>query len=410
MSVTNLQSYFVIPLSIQKDGDTYLVGNAEIGDFYQFPESAVTILDMVKSGRTLSEITSHISADEDIDVADFIEQLISIGFIYPMEQSDLFWKNLKNNSDNKRILNINPRIAGTIFSPITLIIYVITVGYALYSAYYQPSLRVNWQAFYTDEYRSGLLVAVILLSLIDVVVHELSHMIAAAKYGVRSKYGLGNRLWTIVAETDLTGIMSLPKRLRYFPLLAGMMADILLISLITLLIGYILNFYQGFGIQILQALILQILSSLVWQFNVFVKTDIYFVLCTYFNYPDLDKDARIYLRRCIYRLTAGRFGASGADLYDRHIGVLRLFSVVWLIGRTFSFAILFGVYLPTIIHYIVSAAHSFSSPGESAWVAYDTITFALISLTMTGVGMYTWLRQRKLEPVAIGENNGNSVS
>ena len=41
MSTAGAQQYFVIPLSVQKDGDDYLVGNAEMGDFYQFPEQGV---------------------------------------------------------------------------------------------------------------------------------------------------------------------------------------------------------------------------------------------------------------------------------------------------------------------------------------------------------------------------------
>jgi hypothetical protein len=58
MSTAGAQQYFVIPLSVQKDGDDYLVGNAEMGDFYQFPEQGVKILNMLKSGFTAPVIQS----------------------------------------------------------------------------------------------------------------------------------------------------------------------------------------------------------------------------------------------------------------------------------------------------------------------------------------------------------------
>ena len=61
------------------------------------------------------------------------------------------------------------------------------------------------------------------LSLLQVVLHETAHMLAAARHGIKPKYGIGNRLWTIVAEPDLTGILTLPKSQRYFPMLAGLL-------------------------------------------------------------------------------------------------------------------------------------------------------------------------------------------
>jgi putative peptide zinc metalloprotease protein len=44
VTTAEAEQYFVIPLSVQKDGDDYLVGNAEMGDFYQFPAQGLKIL------------------------------------------------------------------------------------------------------------------------------------------------------------------------------------------------------------------------------------------------------------------------------------------------------------------------------------------------------------------------------
>src|SRR6202046_1190336 len=397
MSESDPQSYFVIPLSIQKDGEQYLVGNADTGDFYQFPESAVTLLNMLKSGSTPKEIQTHSVKYglEDIDVPDFIEQLLSIQFVYLSENSHEFWQKIRDEGNRGRIFNIDRRLASLMLSPLTFVAYLSLVGYALYDAIICPQLRINWHAFYTDNYRAALLLLVVILSLGGVVVHELGHRIAAAKYGVKSKYGIGTRLWTIVAETDLTGIMSLPKKSRYFPLMAGMMVDIFVIAALTLLIQVLLHYGRGgFAIQVVQALVLQTIASMVWQFNIFVKTDIYYVICTYFGQPDLDREAKTYLRNWLYRLSLGTFGTRASNQQSKHTGMLRIFSAIWLLGRVFSFGMLFGVYLPTIIHYIVSAVHSANGPTHSLWVASDTILFALISLSITGIGMYMWLKQR----------------
>lgn len=36
-SAIGIPRYIVIPLSIQKEGDLYTVGSADVGDFYQLP-------------------------------------------------------------------------------------------------------------------------------------------------------------------------------------------------------------------------------------------------------------------------------------------------------------------------------------------------------------------------------------
>ena len=81
-----------------------------------------------------------------------------------------------------------------------------------------------------------------------------------------------------------------------------------------------------FVIQVVQVLVLETVIGMAWQFNVFVKTDIYFVLCNYFSYPDLDKDARTYLLNVLHKVTLGRFGREAAHRIRSNLIVLQTFS------------------------------------------------------------------------------------
>src|SRR6476659_981235 len=85
MSTTGAQQYFVIPLSVQKEADYYMVGNNDIGDFYQFPEQGVRILSLLRDGETAAAISARLEAEyaEKVDVGGFIDQLSSIGFVHP---------------------------------------------------------------------------------------------------------------------------------------------------------------------------------------------------------------------------------------------------------------------------------------------------------------------------------------
>jgi putative peptide zinc metalloprotease protein len=397
MSIAGAQQYFVIPLTVQKDGDDYLVGNAELGDFYQFPEQGVKILNMLTSGLTASAIQSrlHDEDHETVDVDGFVEQLTSIGFIHPETERAQAQERLDAAArDSRRTFNVSPRIAQAIFSTPMMAAYCAIMAYAVVSAILDPRLRINFNAFYIEQYRTPFLLLVLSMALVHVAFHELSHMLAAARRGIKSKYGIGNRLWMIVAESDLTGILTLPRSQRYFPMLAGLMADILWASLLTILVKVLLTVGAGsLAVQLVQALVLDIVISMRWQFDIFVKTDIYFVVCNYFRHPDLDGDARRYLGNLLHHVTLGHYGTAASHRFQSLMAV-RVFSAIWLFGRVMSALVLFGVFLPTMVRYIISAVQLLMGPPVSVWAIVDTFSYVTIMLSMIGAGMYVWIKKR----------------
>jgi putative peptide zinc metalloprotease protein len=397
MSTNVEQRYFVIPLSVQKERDCYLVGNLEMGDFYQFPEQGMRIVKMLESGDTVSTIASRLATEypETFDIDNFVGQLTEIGFIYPQEQRESVQERLQAMMrDQRRVFSVSPRFANAVFSAPVFLCCLIAIAYAILIAIENPELRINLNAFYIGTNRTALLLLIMILSLLPVAMHELGHMLAAARHGIKSKYGIGNRLWTVVAESDLTGILALPKSQRYLPMLAGLLVDVLSVALLTILLQVLVRNGAGaFTIQVVQALILAIVISIPWQFNIFVKTDIYFVICTYFDHPDLDRDARVYLRHLIHAATFGRFGHKSATNFQK-VHVLRAFTLIWLIGRIWALLVLFGVFLPTMGQYIVSAAHLLTGTRTSIWMACDTIIYVSTSLTILGMGVYMWVKPR----------------
>ncbi len=406
MSMAGAQQYFVIPLSVQKDGDAYVVGNPEFGDFYQFPEQGVRILTMLKSGYTAPAIKSRLAAEyeEMVDIDEFIDQLRSIGFIHPEDQKQAAQEKLEAAShDTHRTFNVDPRTANAVFSRPTLLCCLGLVFYAAFIAFQNPWLRIDFNAFYTETNRTALLLVVLTLSLMQVALHETGHMLAAARHGIKSKYGVGNRLWTLVAESDLTGILTLPQSQRYFPMLAGLLVDILCASLLTILLSALLwHDASAFTIQVVRALVLEIAIGVTWQFNIFVKTDLYFIICNYFSHPDLDRDARTYLQGLAHQATFGLFGSNFAPKSPQHLLVLRAFSLIWLFGRILSLFVLFGVVLPTMAKYIGSVVHLFMQPPSSIWMACDTVAYVAVTLTMLGTGLYLWLKPRWLSFISKG--------
>lgn len=411
MSKADDETYFVIPLSIQADGENYLIGNAELEDYYQIPAQGHAVLGMLQQGDSPATIKARLVQDSKlakeagdsgdmVDVDDFVAMLREIGFLYPMADAGLHRERVDAVPADRRILfKVDPRIARAIFSPITLLFYVGVVGYAFVLAVMDPALRINPHAFFIERNLAATLVLLLLLSSAAVMLHELGHMLAAARHGISSKLGIGNRLWNIVAEADLSGVLALPKRQRYLPLMAGMMIDLLVIALLILTIDALrrtdmMGGETGFTVPLLHALILQIVVTITWQFNFFLKTDLYYVISNYWSYPDLDADARIYLRDRIHRFSNGRIGARAESPSYTSTRVLNAFSILWVVGRILALGVLVLVVIPTIYLYVAKTYRAFKDPAVSSGTVYDLGIFTLISLIILVGGLYMWLRGR----------------
>ena len=387
------QRYVAIPLSVQEDGEFYLVGNSDIGDFYQFPAQGVRILNLLQTGSDVASIKTRLAGEypDTLDIEGFIGELAGIGFIHPSDQTQA----LPATGDTRRIFNVSRKIARAIFAPPLMLAYAALILYAAFAATQTPALRLNPNAFYTERSRTLLLLIVFCFSVAQVVLHECGHMLAAARHGIRSRYSIGNRLWTIVAQSDLTGILALPKSQRYFPMLAGLFVDVLCIAALTIVLDIMRRSgVTGFAVQIVQAMVLEVAVSIPWQFNIFIKTDIYFVLCTYFNQPNLDSDAHAYVRHLTYRASFGRFGAWVETSSFHNLALLRAFSAVWLLGRVLSLILLLTVFLPTLLRYAASAIQLFTGTPQSFWAACDILAYSSITFAMIAIGMWMWIKQK----------------
>ncbi|UYY59479.1 hypothetical protein [Sphingomonas sp. S2-65] len=392
------EPYRVVPLSIQPEGEDFLIGNAEMDAFYQVPAQGRAVVEMLQQGRTPSEISALLNAqgEEAVDVDDFVAMLREIGFIYLASEADGHQQRVAPKGEDNRILfQADPRLARAVFSVPAFLCYAAIVGYAAYLAVTDPALRIDRHAFFIERDFALTLVLLLLLSSLAVALHELGHMLAAARYGVRSRLGIGHRLWNIVAEADLSGIWALPKRQRYLPLVAGMMVDVLVIAVVTLVIAALRrNGETGFPVFLLRALILQIFVTMVWQFNLFLRTDIYYVLSNYLSYPNLDADARVYLRDRLYWISGGRLGTSAGGAGYKNVRVLRFFSIAWVVGRVCALAVLLLVFLPTLARYAAKSYQAYRDPAASMYTVYDLGIFVLLSAIILVAGMYLWLRRR----------------
>src|SRR6202044_958767 len=65
--------------------------------------------------------------------------------------------------------------------------------------------------------------------------HESFPAVAGRRLGLKSSLSIGRRLYYVVFLTNLDGLVTVPRRKRYLPMLAGMLADVLVASILTLI-------------------------------------------------------------------------------------------------------------------------------------------------------------------------------
>jgi hypothetical protein len=135
-------------------------------------------------------------------------------------------------------------------------------------------------------------------------VHEWFHTLAGRRLGLSSSLGIGRRLYFMVFETSLDGLVTVPRRKRYLPILAGMLADLLVVAIFTMVAGLL---RRSDGSQpmvgaICLAMAFATLLRFAWQFYFYLQTDLYLLIVTALGCVDLHKTARRTLANRMNRL------------------------------------------------------------------------------------------------------------
>src|SRR5215813_14706271 len=65
-------------------------------------------------------------------------------------------------------------------------------------------------------------------------VHEGYHALAGRRLGLNSTLRIGHRFIYVVFETSLDGLVAVPRRQRYLPMLAGMLTDVVALAALIL--------------------------------------------------------------------------------------------------------------------------------------------------------------------------------
>jgi len=218
---------------------------------------------------------------------------------------------------------------------------------------------------YSDFFWSPLLSIVIAVNLvlgtIHLGVHELAHLVAARAEGIPAHIRPGTRLQHLVLQTDVSAAWALPRSSRYRIYLAGVLWDLLALSILILALAY--AGLPPTGEALLAAWILLIFFGLLGEFSFYMRTDIYFVFQDLLHSRNLFHDAQSLLlhhyRRAIHALHPKGAGLPPGPLLARSAGERRkvvFYACLLITGTLISLGRYLLIGIPILLGLVSQAA------------------------------------------------------
>jgi hypothetical protein len=377
------QSLPLHPLTYLEENGEVVVGRPDIDSYGVFPLDGAALVGQLAAGLPPAEAARWYASTygENVDLAAFLGTLAELQFIGEAPATagrPLRWQ----------------RLGRWMFSPAAWACYVIVITAAAAEMIARPRLAPQPGNLIFTHYVTVLALAVFLGQFPLILLHESFHMLAGRRLGLRSSLRVGWRLYYLVFETTLDGLVAVPRRRRYLPMLAGMLLDLVVVAVLTLVAVATVRPDGSVPLagRVCLAFAFMTVLRFAWQFYAYLRTDLYYVVVTVLGCLDLQPAARLILDNRIRRLLH-RPLADESALHPRDRSAGRWYSWLMLAGYAFSLATLAAV-APATWRILAITFDRFTRGGQSWGQVADSVVFLSLSLAQIIVVVTLALRSR----------------
>lgn len=403
----------VYPFSRQSEGQEVVIGRLDTAVFLVLPSDAVELLDDLAKGKTVGEAQSLYQQKygEVPDLEDLLGILEHKGFVQPYlkDKATQSHSILKTTSGLHRtkptpilfhFANFPRSLARRLFSGHILIGCGVLIGLALVALALDSSIVPGWDAYFFRKNITLMRLVLLAINYFTLFLHEMAHLVAARAIGVSSRLGISNRMWYLVAETDMTGIWGVPSNQRYLPFLAGSLLDATSAAVLVLILfagdrEWVMLYPVVF--QLSRAMLLTYLMRLLWQCYLFVRTDFYFVIANFFRCKSLMKDTEVFLGNQLARICRSTRKVDQSHIPVGERRVIRWYALLWLVGRIAALWSLLFITIPLIWHYYLVIFPVLNAGYQANPYAFvDALLMAFLILAPQGLGFWLWIRSFRI--------------
>lgn len=373
----NEDSIIKTTLSIQQDGNEYTVGYPYLGEYIRVPYEAVQIINEFDGTNSLLQISEKLSDVLTLtDILEFTNDLLKINFIDEINTIELKDSRKKNKKINSKFVKT---VSNIFFSKTTLLGYVLLFFFLLFFYMYHPNLFPNYKDAFFSRYNGINLLLMFLSTCILTLFHEIGHYLAAVKNNVDVKFNLSTRLFFLVVEANMTNIWSISRKKRYLPLLGGICFDIVNLSILTILKLITTESFHAVIDVLIFILFIQFISHLF----IFFRTDLYFVLVNYFNFPNLHESSILSMNKVIKKQEKiGNLSLS-----------IKLYLLLILLSIPFFFLLLLFYYIPLITMLFKMILSTFQNYSLNSFIFWDNII--VVFIIILNIGLYLFAAKKK---------------
>lgn len=375
-------------LTMVAEADGVMIGRPDTGSYALFPEEGAATLRRLDSGAPLPEVADWYEAEygTPLDFDDFLEIIEEMGFLLgddeqAPEPEPVRWR----------------RLGRAVFSLPAFVLYAALAVAAVVAMVRNPPLRPSYNQLFFTSHISLIPIVLTGTQIPCILAHEAFHALAGRRLDLPSRLGIGRRLYFLVAETRLDSLLSVPRRKRYLPFLAGMVLDVILVSVFTLAADAL----SGHGIAhwipaVCLAIGFSTLLRLIWQFMLYLETDLYYVASNALRCSDLQNATRFYIRSRVRRLLRrSALPEPDTDWSDRDRTVARWYAPLMIAGYGFSLGSLVWAGIPTTVKFWTTVYHRVTAPHTPASQYLDTAIFLVMAGTQFGLLGYVTVRDRR---------------
>ncbi len=381
VAVTGQSRLELFPLQVKEDAGGFVVGRPTIGSYVTLSSGALAATGLLRDGRTIEETKAVLArdhADRGTRLRPLVEVLLAAGLVKAVDHAAL---PEPLPARRYHLASLRRQHVAWVFSRPAAAAYLALLGAALAILLVHPG--------YLPRPGDALAAASPVLSLVllwgvstlILAAHELAHLIAAAFLGVRAGFALGHRLLFPVLQTDLTDLWLVDRKRRYLAYAAGMANDVLLACVAV--IGLWLSDRQLLPLpapayRTLRLALLVLAAGVLWQFNFYLRTDVYYLVANFTGCHNLSGDAAAYLKAKLKRLLAREAPEPLRGVPQRERRTVRAFAALMVVG-TAGVAVLGAACLGGLLLLVTGRA---GHPGHTA--APQNPWPLLLSLGITG--------------------------
>jgi hypothetical protein len=376
------------PLTFHADGDEVVIARQGDDSYNVFPADGAALLARLQEGATPEAAAAWYeeSFGDAVDVDEFVQTLCELGYVRA-EDEDEAGAAVAAEAGAAVAAGVGVRwgrLGRAVFSWPAAIVWLALVAAAVVAG----GLDHNFVPAHRDVFFSRSLVLIELTIVAGqlplTVIHELAHLLAGRRLGVASRIRVAHRFTVVVFETVLDGLVMVPRRQRYLPLLAGMLADVVVMGVLVD-VAWLLG--PGVAAKFCLALAFTTLPRILWQFFVFLRTDVYYLLATALRCDNLDGAGRDVLRHWYRRQRARLAGRFDPRLLPAHAPQERWAARDWRAGRYFApllvvgyaamVGTLLGIVGPLTLRFVERAIDALRGGGALRWDAAAVLALNL---------------------------------